>query len=155
VPLLVVPLAVAACGGGGSNGSSTSTGAATAISDTDFVTAGNKICMASDKRIFAIGRLTRDPAGWAKTAASAKKAVRDMRAVKPPAERATAFNQMLRYANALSLTIQEVHSSLIAKNIDVAAAAQLAAGPLQDKVHQFAKAAGLTFCQQSLTNWPA
>ena len=42
-----------------------------------------------------------------------------------------------------------------AVTIDTAAAAQFAAAQLQDKVHQFAKMAGLTFCQQSLTNWPA
>jgi hypothetical protein len=36
----------------------------------------------------------------------------------------------------------------------VASAAQFAAGRLQDRVHTSAKAAGLTFCQQPLTNWP-
>ena len=30
-----------------------------------------------------------------------------------------------------------------------------AAGRIQDKVHEQAKVAGLTFCQQPLTNWPA
>jgi hypothetical protein len=62
---------------------------------------------------------------------------------------------MLRYGNALVLSIQEVHDSLVKSDLDTAAAAQFAAGQIQDKVHTAAKAAGLTFCQQHLTNWPA
>ena len=62
---------------------------------------------------------------------------------------------MLRYGNALALSIQEVHDALVKSNLDIAAAAQFAAAQLQDKVHTAAKAAGLTFCQQPLTNWPA
>ena len=78
-----------------------------------------------------------------------------MKQVQPPAARATAFRQMLRYGNALALSIQEVHDALVKKDYDTASAAQLAAGQLQDRVHTAARAAGLTFCQQSLTNWPA
>jgi hypothetical protein len=156
LPLLAVPILAAACGGSGSaSGTTTAATTTTAASETEFVSAGNKICMSSDKRIFKIGRLTRDPKGWALTATSAKRAVREMRALKPPAGKARAFNLMMRYANALSLTIQEVHGFLVQKNIDAAAQATLAGGRLQNKVHEYAKAAGLTFCQQALTNWPA
>jgi hypothetical protein len=62
---------------------------------------------------------------------------------------------MLRYASALTLSIQEVHDALVKSQLDTATAAQFAAAKIQDKVHQSAKAAGLTFCQQPLTNWPA
>jgi hypothetical protein len=154
LPLLAVPLVAAACGGGSASGTTTAS-TTTAASEAEFVSAGNKICMSSDRRIFKIGRLTRDPKGWSLTAASARRAVREMRALKPPADRASAFNLMMRYANALSLTIQEVHALLVRKNIDAAAQATLAGGRLQNKVHEYAKAAGLTFCQQALTNWPA
>lgn len=149
--ILALPLALSACGGS-SKSSSTTTAA---VSGADFVKAGNQVCQAADKRIFKIGRLSRDPKGWARTAESAKQAVREMRAVQPPAAKVTQFRQMLRYANAVALSIQEIHTALVKKNYDVAAAGQLAAGQLSDKVHQSARGLGLTFCQQQLTNWPA
>jgi hypothetical protein len=111
--------------------------------------------MDSDKRIFALGRLSRDPKGWAKTAAAARKAIGEMRKVTPPPARAAAFRQMLRFANGLALSVQEVHDALVKANLDTAAAAQFAAAQFQDRVHTAAKTAGLTFCQQTLTNWPA
>ncbi len=120
-----------------------------------YVAAGNKVCMDSDKRIFKLGRLSRDPKGWGRTAAAARTAVAEMRQVTPPPSRAAAFRQMLRYANALALSVQEVHDALVKSNIDTAAAAQFAAAQIQDRVHTAAKNAGLTFCQQALTNWPA
>jgi len=120
-----------------------------------YVAAGNKVCQDTDKRIMSLGRLSRNPKGWARTAAAARSGVLAMRHVSPPPERAQAFRQMLRYANALALSIQEVHNALVKKDIDTAAAAQLAAAQIQDKVHMAAKTAGLTFCQQGLTNWPA
>ena len=78
-----------------------------------------------------------------------------MKKVRPPTARADTFQQMLRYGNALALSIQEVHDALVKKDYDTASAAQLAAAQIQDRVHTAAQAAGLTFCQQSLTNWPA
>jgi hypothetical protein len=150
--LASLPLLVAACGGS-SDASSPATTVAAA--PTDYVTAGNKVCIASDRRIFKIGRLSRDPKGWARTAAAARTAVREMRTVTPPAERRAAFGRMLKFASALALTIQEAHLSLVKNDLDTAAAAQFAAGHLQDQVHAAARKAGLTFCQQPLTNWPA
>lgn len=151
--LALLPLALAACGSDSSKKSATTT--TTALSAADFVKAGNQVCIASDRRIFKIGRLSRNPAGWKHTAESAKQAVIAMRKVTPPTERKAGFDQMLKFANALALTIQEIHQALVKGDISTAAAGQLAAGQLQDKVHQAARRIGLTFCQQSLTNWPA
>jgi hypothetical protein len=156
--LVLVPLSVAACGGDSKRtgtGPSTSSTTTVAESQVGYVGAGNQVCIRSDKRIFKIGRLTRDPKGWGRTAASARQAISEMKQIRPPAARAESFRQMLRYGNALALSIQEVHDSLVKKDYDTAAAAQLAAGQIQDRVHTAAKAAGLTFCQQNLTNWPA
>ena len=150
--ILLLPLALAACGSSSSKSGTTTSAAPSAA---DFVKAGNQVCMDSDKRIFKIGRLSRDPKGWARTAAAAKTGVQEMRSVTPPAAAREQFTQMIRYANALALTIQEIHAALVKKDYDTAAAGQFAAGQLQDKVHQTARSVGLTFCQQQLTNWPA
>jgi hypothetical protein len=155
--IVALALAVSACGSDTKHAATTttSTTSTTPVSVQAFVSAANGVCMAADRRIVKLGRLTRDPKGWQTTADAARVAVRQMRAVKPPPSKAQAFNQMLHYANALTLSIQEVHDSLVKKDIDTAAAAQFAAAQIQDKVHQAAKSAGLTFCQQPLTNWPA
>jgi hypothetical protein len=155
--LALLPVSVAACGGDDSKRTSTSASPTTTVNESQlgYVGAGNQVCIRSDKRIFKIGRLTRDPKGWGRTATSARQALTEMKQVRPPAARADAFQQMLRYGNALALSIQEVHDSLVKKDYDTASAAQLAAGQIQDRVHAAAKAAGLTFCQQNLTNWPA
>jgi hypothetical protein len=153
LPLLVLlALAMSACGGS-KDASTTST--TTASSPAEFVAAGNKVCIASDRRIFRIGRLSRDPKGWARTAIAARTGVTEMQQIVPPPARAESFRQLLRYANALVLSIREVHDSLVHSDLDTAAAAQFAAAKIQDKVHKAAKALGLTFCQQPLTNWPA
>jgi hypothetical protein len=149
--LMLFALSVTACGS--SKEAKTTTSTPTSV--PAFVAAANKVCQDTDKQITAIGRLSRNPRGWARTYEAAKAGVIEMRKVTPPPNRVRAFNLMLRYANALAITMQEVHSALVKNNIDVAAAAQIAAGSIQDKVHQQAKVLGLTFCQQPLTNWPA
>lgn len=154
VLLLALPLALAGCGKSSSQ-PARGTSTVAAPSAADFVAAGNAVCKASDERIFKIGRLSRDPAGWKKTAVAARKGVVEMRRVKPPPARRAQFARMLRYANALSLTIQEIHLALVKHDVDTAAAGQFAAAQLQDEVHRVARALGLTFCQQALTNWPA
>jgi hypothetical protein len=155
LPLVVLfALAVSACGDSSSTKKTTTTTSAP-TSVQAFVKAGNSVCMAADRRVVKVGRLTRDPKGWARTASAARQAISEMQAITPPAGRAPAFNRMLRYAKVLTLSIQEVHDSLVKKDIDTAAAAQFAAATAQDEVHKAAKAAGLTFCQQPLTNWPA
>ena len=153
--LIVFALAVSACGGSSSGKKTTSTVATKPPSVQAFVTAGNNVCMAADRRIVKLGRLTRNPKGWAQTAAEARQAIHEMEKITPPPSRAKAFKSMLRYARALTLSIQEVHDSLVKNDIDTAAAAQFAAAQIQDRVHTAAKTAGLTFCQQALTNWPA
>ena len=150
--LLLLAVAATACGGS-SKDTKTTTGEAS-TSASDYVTAGNQVCIRSDRRIFKIGRLSRDPKGWQRTADAGRIALGEMKKVTPPADRATSFRQMMQFANALTLSIQEVHDALVKSNYDVATAAQFAAGRLQDRVHTAAKAAGLTFCQQPLTNWP-
>jgi hypothetical protein len=149
--LMLFALSVTACGS--SKDAKTTTSATTSV--PAFIAAANKVCQDTDKHIMAIGRLSRNPRGWARTYEAAKAGVVAMRNVTPPPSRARAFKLMLRYANALAITMQEVHNALVKNNIDVAAAAQIAAGRIQDKVHQQAKVLGLTFCQQPLTNWPA
>ena len=149
--LMLFALSVTACGGS----KATKTTTSTSTSVQAFVAAGNKVCQDTDRQIMAIGRLSRNPRGWARTYEAAKAGVIAMRRVTPPPARARAFKLMLRYANALAITMQEVHEALAKNNIDVAAAAQITAGRIQDKVHQQAKVLGLTFCQQLLTNWPA
>jgi hypothetical protein len=154
--LLLLAVAASACGGSSSNDAKTTSGSTTTetASASDYVDAGNQVCIRSDRRIFKIGRLSRDPKGWQRTADAGRTAIAEMKKVTPPADRAAAFRQMIRYANALTLSIQEVHDALVKSNLDVATAAQFAAARLQDRVHTSAKAAGLTFCQQALTNWP-
>jgi hypothetical protein len=153
LPFLLL-LAVAATACGNSNDAKT-TSTNTGASLQAFVSAANQVCIRSDRRIFELGRLSRDPKGWGRTATAARTAVVEMRRVVPPAGRAEAFRRMLRYASALALTIQGVHDSLVKSDLDTAAASQFAAAQLQDRVHAAAKTAGLTFCQQPLTNWPA
>ena len=149
--LLLLAVAASACGGSSKDSKTTTSTTAAAA---DYVTAGNQVCIRSDRRIFKIGRLSRDPKGWQQTAEAGRAAIAEMKKVTPPADRAAAFGQMMKFANALTLSIQEVHDALVKSNLDVASAAQFAAGRLQDRVHTAAKAAGLTFCQQPLTNWP-
>ena len=153
--LLLIGLALSACGGTSHAAKQTTTVTNDPASVQAFVSAANNVCMTADKRIYKLGRLTRAPKGWARTAAEARQAIGDMEKVKPPPDRAQSFNLMMRYAKGLALSIQEVHDALVKKNIDVAAAAQFAAAHFQDKVHSTAKGLGLTFCQQPLTNWPA
>ena len=154
LPLLTVfALTVVACGG--SKDVKTASTTTTSTTVPAFVSAANKVCQDTDQTIMSIGRLTRNPRGWARTAAAARAGVLAMRKITPPPNRTAAFNKLLRYANALALSMQEVHDALVKNNIDVAAAAQLAAGQIQDRVHSQARLLGLTFCQQPLTNWPA
>src|SRR5260221_1278305 len=141
---LVFALAVTACGGS-KDAKTTTAGTDTSAAMQAYVSSGNKVCMDSDRRIFKLGRLSRDPKGWSKTAAAARLAIAEMRRVSPPASRAAAFRQMLRYANALALSVQEVHDALVKSNLDTATAAQFAAAQIQDRVHALAKTPGLTY----------
>jgi hypothetical protein len=153
----VLPALLAACGGSKGAGTTTTTTAAPApapLNQSQFVKAANLVCIKSDSRIYKLGRLTRDPAGWAKTAAAARLGIAQMEAIPPPPAKRAAFEHMLAYARQFAVSIQKVHDGLVAKKYDAAISAQFAAARLQDHVHAQAKLAGLTFCQQNLTNWP-
>jgi hypothetical protein len=153
--MLAVPLLAAACGGSsGSASQTTTTTTATLQTQARFVQQGNQVCIRADRRIFRIGRLTRDPAGWAKTAAAGRVSMHEMRGVAPSARSEAAFRRMLTYGDQLVAAIQAVHDDLAGKKYQAAVNAQFKAARLQDFVHEQAKAAGLTFCQQNLTSWP-
>jgi hypothetical protein len=147
-----LPLLAAACGS-----KSTATGTTTATkhqTQANFVAEGNQVCIRSDRRVYRIGRLTRDPSGWAKTVAAGRISLAEMQGVVPSAASAAAYDLMMRFAQQLVAAIQSVHDNLVSKNYQAAINAQFRAARLQDKVHAEAKVAGLTFCQQALTNWP-
>lgn len=151
VLLLAVPLAATACGGSSKHAATTTTAHQTQAA---FVELGNQVCIRSDRRIFRIGTLTTNPSGWAKTAAAGRVGLAEMRSVQPSAKSASAYASMMRYAEQLVAAIQSVHDNLVKKKIDAARVVQFRAARLQDNVHKEAKRAGLTFCQQPLTNWP-
>jgi hypothetical protein len=152
--VLALPLLAAACGGGSKHAATTTT-TSKALSESAFVQAGNQVCIRSDRRVFRLGRLTRDPAGWGKTAAAGRIGIAEMKALTPPADKQTEFNLMVAYAQGLVDAIQSVHDNLAKKKFDAAISAQFRAARFQDKTHAAAKTLGLTFCQQNLTNWPA
>jgi hypothetical protein len=152
---LAVPLLAAACGGGSKHASTTTTTQAKALSPAAFVQAGNQVCIRSDRRVYQIGRLTRDPVGWQKTANAGRIGIAEMKTLTPPAAKRSQFGLMITYAQQLVDAIQSVHDHLAKKQFDAAISAQFRAARLQDKTHGAAKSLGLTFCQQNLTNWPA
>ena len=143
----------AACGG--SKSSSTTTATETRPTQQQFVTAANAVCVRSDRAIYKLGRLSLAPAGWAKTAAAARRAVADMKKVTPPAGKDAAFQQLLAEGQKLATGIQQVHDALVKKNYAKARSAQNAATTADTAIHKQAQKLGLTFCQQLLTNWPA
>jgi hypothetical protein len=152
VTLLLVPLLVAACG---SSGKQTKAPAPKRPTQKQFVSAGNAVCIRSDRAVFRLGRLSLDATGWAKTAAAARRAVADMARVTPPAGKDAQFQQLLALGRQLATGIQKVHDALAHKNLAAAQKAQTAATTVDTKIHRQAQRLGLTFCQQLLTNWPA
>jgi hypothetical protein len=125
------------------------------LTQKQFIARANAVCVASDRRVYNIGSLTPDPAGWAKTVASADVALRAMRAIHPPVTEQAGFNRMLALGQQLRDGVQRVHDALVKKDYKAASKAQYAATAIDTKVHKEAKKLGLTFCEQLLTNWPA
>jgi predicted component of type VI protein secretion system len=150
---LCLPLFAAACGG--STSATTTTTAKTRPTQKQFVAAANAVCVRSDRAVFRLGRLTRKPAGWARTAAAARRAVADMRKITPAAGRDEGFQHLLTLGQTLANQIQNVHDDLVKKNYTNALKAQTAATDADTAIHRQAQKLGLTFCQQLLTNWPA
>jgi hypothetical protein len=150
LPLLLVPLIVVACGGGSSKPKEPPR-----LTQKEFVAAANKVCIDSDRRIFRIGALSINPSGWARTAAAAKLAIADMRAVRPPLSALLGFDRMMRNAVEVRRQIQLVHDALVEHKFAKARKAQFAATNADSRIKRQAKKLGLTFCEQLLTNWPA
>jgi hypothetical protein len=153
LPLLLVPALAAACGGGSKSAATTTAGKRP--TQQQFVAAANAVCVRSDRASYEIGPLSLAPAGWAKTAAAARRAVADMRSLTPPAGKDAAFQRLLAEGQKLATGIQRVHDALVKKNYFAARAAQNIATTADTAIHRQAQKLGLTFCQQLLTNWPA
>ena len=152
LPFLAVPLVVAACGG---SKSTDGTPAENRPTQKQFVAAANAVCVRSDRAVYRLGRLTVAPAGWAKTAAAARRAVAEMKKVTPSAGKDAAFQQLLAEGQKLATGIQQVHDALVRKDYAQARKAQIAATAADTAIHRQSQKLGLTFCQQPLTNWPA
>jgi hypothetical protein len=150
IPLLLAPAFLVACGSSGGG-----TTEAPRLTQQEFVTAANQVCIDSDRRVFRIGNLTADPAGWTKTAAAASVGIADMRALRPPASRQAGFDDMLKQAEQLRHAIEDVRDALRKHDFAKARAAQTRATTADTKIKHQASALGLTFCEQLLTNWPA
>jgi hypothetical protein len=151
--VLALPLAATACGSGGSGSSSSS--APPRLTHEQFVAAANAVCLRSDRRVYRLGRLTLDPAGWAQTAAEARLGVADMARLRPPASAQPRFDRLLADGRRLASGIQKVHDALAKHDLGTARRWQLDATKADTAIHRRARTLGLTFCQQLLTNWPA
>jgi hypothetical protein len=146
---LLLPLVAAACGGsGGGEGEKRLTAA-------QLVTEANQVCIASDRRIFRLGQLTTDPAGWRRTARAASRGIADMARLRPPEDKQKGFDTMLASARQLQKIVADIATALAKKDFAKAQAAQARATQLDTKIKFQARALGLTFCEQFLTNWPA
>jgi hypothetical protein len=153
--LVVLALPLLAAGCGSSSPKANTTTSAPTLTQQQFVSAGNAVCIRSDRRIFRLGRLSLVPQGWEKTAAAARQGVKEMTALHPPPARQAGFARMLSLGHQLAAGIQRVHDALAKKDYKAAQAAQLKATTADTAIHRQAKKLGLTFCQQLLTNWPA
>ena len=153
--LLLVPVLAAACGGSKSAAPTTTTTAKPRPTQQQFVSDANAVCVRSDRAVFKVGQLSLDPAGWAQTAAAARRGVADMKRVTPPAAEEAGFKRLLAEGQRLATAIQNVHDALVKKNYLAARTAQNAATKADTAIHREALKLGLTFCQQLLTNWPA
>ncbi len=154
--VLAVP-ALAACGGSSSTKttSTTTTAAAPRLTQQQFASAGNLVCLHSDRRVYRLGALSRDPSGWAKTARAARVGIAEMKTLRPPLADQAGFDHMLLLAQRLADGIARVHSALVKQDYAAATKAQFAATAADTQIHKQAREIGLTFCQQLLTNWPA
>ena len=150
--VLALPLAVAACGGSSSSSAPTE---APRLTQKQFVTQANGVCMRSDRRVYRLGRLSLDPRGWAQTAAEARRGVAEMARLRPPLAAQPRFDRLLHEGRRLAGGIQKVHDALVKENLPTAQKWQLDATRADSGIHRLARALGLTFCQQLLTNWPA
>ncbi len=151
--LLVLLAPLCACGGDSS--STATTDARPRLSQTQFVSRANRVCIAADRRVFRIGPLSADPGGWDKTARAAGRGIAEMRVLRPPERADVGFARMLRLARELRNEVAAVGDALRKRDLKRARAAQIRATGFDTKVKKQAQRLGLTFCGQLLTNWPA
>jgi hypothetical protein len=147
----LIPVVAAACGGGGDSSSEE----APRLTQQQFVTQANRVCIKSDRRIFDIGQLTTDPNGWQKTAAAAKVGVNEMAVLRPPEAKQKQFDAMLAQGRRLQDAVADVYAAIVANDLTKARDAQRRAAIADSRIKRQASALGLTFCEQLLTNWPA
>jgi hypothetical protein len=148
LPVLLVPGLVVACGSGGAKESPR-------LTQTQFVSRANRVCIASDRRVYGIGALSTDPAGWSRTARAAGVGIAQMRRLRPPEARRPGFERMLRLGEQLKSAIEDVRDALTKRDYAQARRAQRRATDVDTAIKRQASALGLTFCEQLLTNWPA
>jgi hypothetical protein len=154
--LLTVPV-LAACGASSAakTGATTTVKAAPRLTQKNFVTEGNLVCLRSDRRVYKLGTLSRNPIGWEKVAKAADVAIADMQKLRPPLPDQVRFDRLLLLAHRLEDGIVHVHAALMRRNLIAARADQTAAKRVSAEIHALSRKLGLTFCQQVLTNWPA
>jgi hypothetical protein len=120
-----------------------------------FTTEGNLVCLRSDRRVYRVGALSRNPVGWEKVARAARVGIAQMEKLRPPLADQPRFHHLMVLANRLGDEIVRVHTALVERSYAVARREQTAAKTLSAKIHAQAQKLGLTFCQLALTNWPA
>lgn len=125
------------------------------LTQQQFSNAGNLVCLHSDRRVYRLGALSRDPTGWAKTANAARLGIAEMKRLRPPVADQAGFDHLLALARRLTDGIEKVHAALVKNDYAAARKAQFAATDVDTQIHKQARKLGLTFCQQLLTNWPA
>lgn len=154
--ILAVPV-LAACGASSAAKTSPATTVATVarLTQKDFVADGNLVCLHSDRRVFRLGTLSRNPAGWAKVAEAAHIGIAEMKKLRPPLADQARFDRLIGLADRLADDILRVHAALLAHAYATAREIQAAATNVGARIHLQAQRLGLTFCQQQLTNWPA
>jgi hypothetical protein len=154
--ILAVPV-LAACGASSVAKTSPATTVTTVarLTQKDFVAEGNLVCLHSDRRVFRLGTLSRNPAGWAKVAEAARVGIADMKKLRPPLADQARFDRLIALADRLADDILRVHAALLAHAYATAREIQAAATNVGARIHLQAQKLGLTFCQQLLTNWPA
>jgi prophage DNA circulation protein len=147
VVLLILPLVACACGGGSDDEKR--------LTADELVAEANQVCIASDRRIFRLGQLTTNPADWRRTARAAARGIADMARLRPPQDKQERFDAMLDSARQLQKIVTEIAGHLEKKNYAKAQTTQARATRLDTRIKLQARALGLTFCEQFLTNWPA
>lgn len=154
--LLAVPV-LASCGVSSVTKTTSATGARAVprLTQKSFVTEGNLVCLRSDRRVYKLGTLSLDPSGWAKVAAAARTAMTEMRKLRPPTDDQARFDRLLALGRRLEDGIVHVHAALVRHDVAAARRSQSGAKTVSAEIHAQAHRLGLTFCQQTLTNWPA